>query len=313
MPVNKNSSKRMDYQQNENQDIRQKLKLLSDSRGLKRQSMLKPSNVDRIEGISNGGIKRGGKIYHSRKYRMIPTLYGEGRKIKKMESDVLESDTESESESEPENKKGRGRPPKKMESQVLESDTESESKPEPENKKGRGKLEITHYEGGAKLLGKSLMEELYKDPQFKLMGKGFFDKLLEGAKEFTRGVALPVKVAGKLIGNVVPPLKMAGKVVEGIDDPKWLKELKGKARGGKRGSPLQIENPNIRGSGFLDNLGYKKDFEKLGGPKLKGPILKKKGGKRKTSSWIEFVKKVAKEQNIPYREAMSIASKQYNK
>jgi len=472
MPVNKSSSKRMMYQQNENPDIRQKLKLLSDSRGLKRQSMLKPSNVDRIEGISNGGIKRGGKTYHSRKYRMIPTLYGEGRKIKKMESDVLESDTESESE---DDEPKRGRPKKLKGGMEAESDSSSSSDeelksglnrkrrinlkkqsdqgirnlifkiemskkdnrsfisfgkwlpvdeqflfdvlkeakkrkikiskkyekllgnrlsekrsrpyrltedflpygeqeaekrrrrrknrarvvgeereyfPEEEDededeeeedddspagargmeeeddddepagargsfrpvRSGRGKLEITHYEGGAKLFGKSLMEELMKDPKFKLMGKGFFDKLLEGAKEFTRGVALPVKVAGKLIGNVVPPLKMAGKVVEGIDDPKWLKELKGKARGGKRGSPLQIENPNIRGSGFLDNLGYKKDFEKLGRTGVKKiQLLKKTGGKRKTSTWIDFVKKVAKEQNIPYRDALKVASKQYNK
>jgi len=167
---------------------------------------------------------------------------------------------------------------------------------------GRGKLEITHYEGGA----------------------GFFDKLLEGAKEFTRGVALPVKVAGKLIGNVVPPLKMAGQLVEGIDDPKWLKEIKGKGKklkkytqaeiksvkGGKRGSPLQIENPNIRGSGFFSDLLQtdRQRIQKIGGPKLKGPILKNKGGKRKTSSWIDFVKKVAKEQNISYRDALKVAS-----
>jgi hypothetical protein len=476
MPVNKSSSKRMMYQQNENPDIRQKLKLLSDSRGLKRQSMLKPSNVDRIEGISNGGIKRGGKTYHSRKYRMIPTLYGEGRKIKKMESDVLESDTESESE---DDEPKRGRPKKLKGGMEAESDSSSDEElkskskrlnlkkksdleiknlisrleifkdknqsyvnlggkwlpvdeqflldvikeakkrkikiskkyekllgkrrtvkrgrpygltldtmpygeeeaekrrrrrknrarvvgeereyfPEEEDEDeeeeededddspagargmeeedepagargsfrpvrfGRGKLEITHYEGGAKLFGKSLMQELMKDPKFKLMGRGFFDKLLEGAKEFTRGVALPVKVAGKLIGNVVPPLKMAGQLVEGIDDPKWLKEIKGKGKklkkytqaeiksvkGGKRGSPLQIENPNIRGSGFFSDLLQtdRQRIQKIGGPKLKGPILKNKGGKRKTSSWIDFVKKVAKEQNISYRDALKVAS-----
>ena len=654
------------YQQNENPNIRQQLKLLSDSRGLKRQSMLKPSNVDRIEGISNGGMKRGGKIYHSRKYKMIPTLYGEGRKIKKMEGGMdrprrdtpppqrpntpeepeeqqpprrgrpkkavvkeekpprgkgklkggmeAESDSSSDEELKSKSKRlnlkkksdleiknlisrleifkdknqsyvnlggkwlpvdeqflldvikeakkrkikiskkyekllgkrrtvkrrrpygltldtmpygeeeaekrrrrrknrarvvgeereyfpeeededeeeedddspagargmeeeddddepagargsfrpvrsGRGRPKKLKGGMEAESDSSSSSSsdeeynlkkqsnqgirnlilriqlskdknrsfknfgkwkpvdeqflfdvlkeakkrkikiskkylkllgdrlsekrerpyrltedflpygeqeaekrrrrrknrarvvgeereyfPEEEDedeeedddspagargmeeeedepagargtgRSGRGKLEITHYEGGAKLFGKSLMKELMKDPKFKLMGRGFFDKLLEGAKEFTRGVALPVKVAGKLIGNVVPPLKMAGKVVEGIDDPKWLKELKGKARGGKRGSPLQIENPNIRGSGFLDNLGYKKDFEKLGRTGVKKiQLLKKTGGKRKTSTWIDFVKKVAKEQNIPYRDALKVASKQYNK
>jgi hypothetical protein len=462
----------MMYQQNENPDIRQKLKLLSDSRGLKRQSMLKPSNVDRIEGISNGGIKRGGKTYHSRKYRMIPTLYGEGRKIKKMESDVLESDTESESE---DDEPKRGRPKKLKGGMEAESDSSSDEElkskskrlnlkkksdleiknlisrleifkdknqsyvnlggkwlpvdeqflfdvikeakkrkikiskkyekllgkrrtvkrrrpygltldtmpygeeeaekrrrrrknrarvvgeereyfPEEEDedeeeedddspagargmeeeddddepagargsfrpvRSGRGKLEITHYEGGAKLLGKSLMEELMKDPKFKLMGRGFFDKLVEGFKEAGKGFVYPAKLLSKL-GNVIPlpaPLKVVagvGGLLDGVDDPKWIKELKGKARGGKRGSPLQIENPNIRGSGFFSDLLQtdRQRIQKIGGPKLKGPVLKNKGGKRKTSTWIDFVKKVAKEQNIPYRDALKVASKQYNK
>lgn len=35
--------------------------------------------------------------------------------------------------------------------------------------------------------------------------------------------------------------------------------------------------------------------------------------KKKTSSWIEHVKKVAKEKNISYKEAMKIAKESYKK
>jgi len=435
MVVDKNNSKRTDRQQLRNPDVRQRLKRLTDMKGLERQASLQPSDYERLEGI--GGKKRGGKTYHSPKYEMVSSVYSGGRKHKIMKGgmdrpprrDTPPPQRPNTPEEEEPQQPRRGRPKKSVvkeekpprgkgkmkggmdrepprttarrprqpepelrtpprarqaphlplqflqplpsptsviqESELArvqgairernrqlrarrerrqeakeDTDTEGEEKDsdgdvrgeeqefEPRRRTGRGRLEITHYEGGAKLLGKSLMEEIMKDPKFKLMGKGFFDKLLEGAKEFTRGVALPVKVAGKLIGNVVPPLKMAGQVVEGIDDPKWLKELKGKGKklrkytqteiksvkGGKLGSPLQVENPNVKGSGFLDNLGYKKDLQKLGRTGIKKvEVLKKTGGKRKlskgASDWIQFVKKVAQEKNITYPEALKVASK----
>lgn len=304
MVVDKHNVKRTDRQQLRNPNVRQELKRLSDTKGLERQSILQPSSYERLEGI--GGKKRGGKTYHSPKYQMVPSLNSGGRKHKIMK------DTE-------EPKKGRGRPKKqvkKVESESdYESDYESDEEPKPKRKTGRGKLEITHYEGGAKMLGKSFGEELTKDKDFnKLIGSGLFGKFLEGLNEFAKGVAVPVKLVGKIAGDVVPPLKVAGKLVDKVDDPKWLKELKGKGKGGKLGSPLQVENPNVKGNGIFDNFGLRKDFSKLGNlEQRKGSILKNKGSGRKlskgASDWIQFVKKVAKDKGITYPEALKVASK----
>jgi hypothetical protein len=162
-----------------------------------------------------------------------------------------------------------------------------------EEMEGSGRLEITHYEGGAKALGKDLMKEMMKDKDLQklLKGSGFFDKFVEGLKEAGKGFIYPVKAIGQL-GKSLPlpaPLKAVatvGNLFEGVDDPQWVKGVKkmvkGKGKnscGGKMGSPLQIENPNVRGKG------------------------------KKNSSWIELVKKVQNDKGVSYKEAMKLASK----
>lgn len=183
-------------------------------------------------------------------------------------------------------RRGRGRPKKMKGEEELESESEE--------MEGSGRLEITHYEGGAKALGRDLMKEMMKHKDFQklLKGSGFFDKLVEGLKEAGKGFIYPVKAIGQ-IGNVIPnlpaPLKAiatVGNLFEGVDDPEWVKGVKkmvkGKGKnscGGKFGSPLQIENPNVRGKG------------------------------KKNSSWIELVKKVQNDKGVSYKDALKEASK----
>ena len=84
----------------------------------------------------------------------------------------------------------------------------------------------------------------------------------------------------------------------------------------RRGSRDRPESPNtdddegMVGTGFFSDLleTDRQRIQRIGGPKLKGPILKNKGGKRKTSSWIDLVKKVQRENGCSYKEAMQMAS-----
>jgi hypothetical protein len=296
MVLDKHNLKRTDRQQLRNPSVRGAMKQMEDRRGLAVQSRLRPSTIVRQQGLAMGGAKRrmkqlkedveeieGGKMYHSAEYKMRP-VGGAKRKMK----------GESEMEAEGGRKK-RGR--KKKQEMEVEMEEEMEEKPK---RRGRGKLEITHYEGGAKMLGKDLGEFLLKEPKIAemLKGRGLFDKFLEGLKEAGKGFVYPIKAISQ-VGKVLPlpaPLKAiagVGGLLEGVDDPQWVKGLKGKAkRGGKlgsgkqvggkiRGSPLQVEHPNIRGG--------------------------------KKSEWIDFVKKVAKDKGIPYRDALKVASKMRKK
>jgi hypothetical protein len=287
MVVDKHNLKRTDRQQLRNPSVRGVMKQMEDRRGLAVQSRLRPSTLVRQQGLAMGGAKRrikqlkedveeieGGKMYHSAEYKMRPV--GGAKKKAKGESEM-----EMEAEG---GRKKRGR--KKKQEMEVEMEEEMEEKPK---RRGRGKLEITHYEGGAKMLGKDLGEFLLKEPKIAemLKGKGLFSKFLEGLKEAGKGFVYPIKAIGQ-VGKVLPlpaPLKAVagvGGLLEGVDDPQWVKGLKGKAkRGGKQGSPLQVEHPNIRGG--------------------------------KKSDWIDFVKKVAKDKGIPYREALKVASKMRKK
>lgn len=187
------------------------------------------------------------------------------------------------------------------------------------------------------------------DPDFReLVGSGLFDKFVEGLKEFSRGAVYPIKAIAKL-GEVLPlpePLNIvskAGKLLKNIDDPVFAKDLgiglKGK--GTVLSKTLQVANPNVKGNGrgfrtmggnrkknkqqvitgeeplegggfFSDLLSSKKDFQNLGRTGIK-KVLKKGGAKRKlskgASDWVSFVKQVARDKNISYKEAMSVASK----
>jgi hypothetical protein len=166
----------------------------------------------------------------------------------------------------------RGRPKKMKE--------ESESDDEME---GCGKLEITHHSGGkARLYGKELGEMVKNDKDFeRLVGKGFW-------KDFVKGFNMVMKPAGAVMSMLPDPrAKALGVGMSGLAT--GLEKLAGKGRkgkmscGGKVGSPLQIENPNVV------------------------------GGKRKlskgASDWIQFVKKVAKDKGITYPQALKVASK----
>jgi hypothetical protein len=318
MVLDKHNLKRTDRQQLRNPSVRGAMKQMEDRRGLAVQSRLRPSTIVRQQGLAMGGAKRrmkqlkedveeieGGKMYHSAEYKMRP-VGGAKRKMK----------GESEMEAEGGRKK-RGR--KKKQEMEVEMEEEMEEKPK---RRGRGKLEITHYEGGAKMLGKDLGEFLLKEPKIAemLKGRGLFDKFLEGLKEAGKGFVYPIKAISQ-VGKVLPlpaPLKAiagVGGLLEGVDDPQWVKALKGK--GGKRGS------------GFFSDLLQtdRQRIQKIGGPRLKRPILKNKGGKLgsplqvehpnirggKKSDWIDFVKKVAKDKGIPYRDALKVASKMRKK
>jgi hypothetical protein len=149
----------------------------------------------------------------------------------------------------------------------------------------------------AKKLGKMYSKKMMElDPDFKeLVGSGLFDKFVEGLKEFSRGAVYPIKAITK-IGEVIPlppPLDIvskAGKLLDKVDDPVIAKDLgialNKKGKGTVLSKTLQVAYPNVKGAGRKLNKG--------------------------ASDWILFVKKIAKENNLKYPEALKVASKMKN-
>jgi hypothetical protein len=164
--------------------------------------------------------------------------------------------------------------------------------------RGRG-YGLKRFVGGArraKLLGKEYGKKMYEmdDEMKELVGSGFFGKFLEGLKDAGKAFVFPIKTAAK-IGSTLPLPPQLKAIATGVDaltgkvdDPIWVKELKGKAKkiksgSGLAGSPLQIQHPNVVGKG------------------------------KRSSSWIEHVKAYAKKHKIPYRDALKQARDSYKK
>jgi hypothetical protein len=235
----------------------------------------------------------------------------------------------------PEKKLPKAREAKKEEKK---DDTDSESEVEGEVVEFKGK---GAYRGGAKKaekLGRAYMEKMMEfDPEMKkLVGSGLFDKFVKGLSEFAKGAVYPLKAIAK-VGDIV---SKASKLLEGVDDPQFAKDLgiglKKKGGRARIQSPLQIVHPNVKGAGmntkdFVDvplqqqrtNVrgGIKmtiKDIEKAIPMPKRGSGMtsereqERKGG-RKTSSWIQFVKQYAKENNMKYSDALKEAGKHYKK
>lgn len=241
----------------------------------------------------------------------------------------------------PEKKLPKAREAKKEEKK---DDTDSESEVDGDIVEFKGK---GAYRGGAKKaekLGRMYMKKMMEfDPEMKkLVGSGLFDKFVKGLSEFAKGAAYPVKVIAK-VGDVLPvptPLKTVGKLLEGVDDPQFAKDLgiglKNKGGQAMVQSPLQIVHPNVKGAGmntkdFVDVPLQQQRTNIRGGIKMtikeveKAIPMPKRGsgmtsereqerkGGRKTSSWIQFVKQYAKDNNMKYSDALKEAGKHYKK
>ena len=186
--------------------------------------------------------------------------------------------------------------------------------------RGRGYSKgLKRFVGGArraKLLGKEYGKKMYEmdDEMKELVGSGFFGKFLEGLKDAGKAFVFPIKTAAKL-GSTLPLPPQLKAIATGVDaltgkvdDPIWVKELRGRGRpkkikssdcdmegSGLAGSPLQIQHPNVLGRG------------------RKHKQQETQGMGKRSSSWIEHVKAYAKKHKIPYRDALKQARDSYKK
>jgi hypothetical protein len=300
--------------------VRNKIRQKADLRGLQNEESVPISLKERYEGTAVGGA-----VYHNPKFTM-DLVQPVGRKV------------------------GGRRKKVKEEPEDRENEREEEEQEEPEEVSGGRYSGYGKYRGGAKKaekLGRAYMEKMMEfDPEMKkLVGSGLFDKFVKGLSEFAKGAAYPLKAIAK-VGDVLPlppPLNIvskASKLLEGVDDPQFAKDLgiglKKKGGRARIQSPLQIVHPNVKGAGmntkdFVDvplqqqrtNVrgGIKmtiKDIEKAIPMPKRGSGMtsereqERKGG-RKTSSWIQFVKQYAKENNMKYSDALKEAGKHYKK
>ena len=301
--------------------VRNKIRQKADLRGLQNEESVPISLKERHLGTAVGGA-----VYHNPKFTMdlvqpVGRKVGGRRKKVKEEPEDRENEREEPEEEEPEEEVSGGR------------------------YSGYGK-----YRGGAKKaekLGRMYMEKMMEfDPEMKkLVGSGLFNKFVKGLSEFAKGAVYPLKAIAK-VGDIVPlppPLNIvakASKLLEGVDDPQIAKDLgiRLNKKGGRARlqSPLQIVHPNVKGAGmntkdFVDvplqqqrtNIrgGIKmtiRDIEKAIPMPKRGSGMtsereqERKGG-RKTSSWIQFVKQYAKENNMKYGDALKEAGKHYRK
>jgi hypothetical protein len=300
--------------------VRSKIRQKADLRGLQNEENVPISLQERHIGTAVGGV-----AYRNPKFTM-DLVQPVGRKVGGRRKKVKEEPEDRENERE-----------------------EEQEEPEEEVSGGRysgyGK-----YRGGAKKaekLGRMYMEKMMEfDPDMKkLVGSGLFDKFVKGLSEFAKGAVYPLKAIAK-VGDVLPlppPLNIvakASKLLEGVDDPQIAKDLgiRLNKKGGRARlqSPLQIVHPNVKGAGmntkdFVDVPLQQQRTNVRGGIKMtirdieKAIPMPKRGsgmtsereqerkGGRKTSSWIQFVKQYAKENNMKYGDALKEAGKHYRK
>jgi hypothetical protein len=240
---------------------------------------------------------------------------------------------------------------KREEEQEETEDEKEETEDEKEEMSGSGKYRGGAKK--AEKLGKMYMKQMMElDPEMKrLVGSGFFDKFVKGLSEFAKGAAYPVKAISKgldLVPFVPNPLKPIASALKDVDDPLIAKDLgialktKGRGRGRPKkmigsGTPLeqtlQVANPNVVGKGMntkeFVNVPLQQISRKVRGGvsmtiKEAIPIPSKreaerrgekemKGGKRRQSPWISFVKDYAKKHNMKYSDALKEAGKHYKK
>jgi hypothetical protein len=229
--------------------------------------------------------------------------------------------------------------------------------------RGRGYSKgLKRFVGGArraKLLGKEYGKKMYEmdDEMKELVGSGFFGKFLEGLKDAGKAFVFPIKTAAK-IGSTLPLPPQLKAIATGVDaltgkvdDPIWVKQLKGKAKRGRpktsvRKAFKEIEETEPEKKRYrkgrkpppveqMDDEEYDDEYDDEDDdegfrPIMEGDGRRKKGkglkgsplqiqhpnvvgkGKR-ISPWIEHVKAYAKKHKIPYRDALKLSRDSYKK
>ena len=308
--------------------VRNKIRQKANLRGLQDEENVPISLQERHIGTAVGGA-----VYHNPKFTM-DLVQPVGRKVggrrKKVKEEPEDRENEREEEEEPEEVSG-GR---------YSGYGKYRGGAKKAEKLGRAYMEkMMEFDPDMKkLVGSGLFDKFVKG-------------LSEFAKGAVYPLKAIAKVGDVL--PLPPPLNIvskASKLLEGVDDPQFAKDLgiglKKKGGRARIQSPLQIVHPNVKGAGmntkdFVDvplqqqrtNIrgvstpeprhkgGIKmtiRDIEKAIPMPKRGSGMtsereqERKGG-RKTSSWIQFVKQYAKENNMKYGDALKEAGKHYKK